>query len=267
MKFQLDHDFHIHTQLSGCSNDPEQTPQRVLQYAKEYGLKTVVLTDHFWDELVPGNFGWPGYEHISKWLPLPQEEGISFYFGGECDMNMAATVGISRETAEKMDFIIIPTTHLHFPDRTIAAEEYDDADARARRYIERWEAVLNADLPFHKIGLAHMTCPLLSGGYDRIDFLIDILDSIPDDTFKSMFARTEKLGMGVEINVDTNPYTPDRLERILRVYRIAADCGCHFYCGTDAHHPRDFEYGHQNCLRMIDALDLQEEQKFNPFNR
>ena len=39
MKFQIDHDLHIHTFLSNCSSDPEQTPLRILDYAEEYHLK------------------------------------------------------------------------------------------------------------------------------------------------------------------------------------------------------------------------------------
>ena len=38
MKFQIDHDYHIHSKLSSCSRDPEQTNERILQYAKENGL-------------------------------------------------------------------------------------------------------------------------------------------------------------------------------------------------------------------------------------
>ena len=34
----LDHDLHIHSQLSLCSSDPAQTPARILQYAKENRL-------------------------------------------------------------------------------------------------------------------------------------------------------------------------------------------------------------------------------------
>ncbi len=46
MRFRYDHDFHIHSQLSLCSNDPEQSPERILACAKENGLTDIVLTDH-----------------------------------------------------------------------------------------------------------------------------------------------------------------------------------------------------------------------------
>lgn len=97
MRFQFDHDLHIHTELSSCSRDAEQTPARILQYAKEHGLKTVCVTDHYWDSTVPGASKWyqpQNYEHITAALPLPTAEGVSMLFGCETDMDRHFTVGI-----------------------------------------------------------------------------------------------------------------------------------------------------------------------------
>ena len=41
MKFAFDHDYHIHSQISLCSSDPAQTPERILSYARENGLHTI----------------------------------------------------------------------------------------------------------------------------------------------------------------------------------------------------------------------------------
>ena len=49
MRYTVDHDLHIHSQISSCSRDPEQTNERILQYAEKNGLNTLCLTDHFWD--------------------------------------------------------------------------------------------------------------------------------------------------------------------------------------------------------------------------
>ena len=58
MKYVFDHDFHIHSQISSCSRDPGQTNERILQYAEEEGLHTIVLADHFWAESIPGASKW-----------------------------------------------------------------------------------------------------------------------------------------------------------------------------------------------------------------
>jgi histidinol phosphatase-like PHP family hydrolase len=116
MSFIIDHDLHIHTQLSSCSNHPEQTPAAILNYAVENHLRHICLADHFWDETVPGASGWyepQNYGHVTKALPLPAADGIRFDFGCETDMNRFGTLGISRETLDRFDFVIVPTNHLH----------------------------------------------------------------------------------------------------------------------------------------------------------
>ena len=37
MRYAFDHDYHIHSYLSSCSKDPEQTAERILAYAEENG--------------------------------------------------------------------------------------------------------------------------------------------------------------------------------------------------------------------------------------
>ena len=44
MRFQFDHDYHIHSYISPCSSDPQQTPENILKYAQANGLKEIVLT-------------------------------------------------------------------------------------------------------------------------------------------------------------------------------------------------------------------------------
>ena len=90
MRYVYDHDFHIHSKLSSCSNDAGQTNERILQYAKQNNLKTVCLTDHFWDDAVEGASSWykkQNWDHITQAKPLPQAEGIEFIFGCETEMD------------------------------------------------------------------------------------------------------------------------------------------------------------------------------------
>ena len=66
MKYKIDHDLHIHSKLSVCSQDELQTKENILKYAIQNNLKQICLTDHFWDENVPGASGWykpQYYEH------------------------------------------------------------------------------------------------------------------------------------------------------------------------------------------------------------
>ena len=101
-KFLIDHDLHIHSQLSLCSHDPLQTPERILRYAQENGLKNICLTDHFWDEKVPGASSFDFYArqdfaHVTQALPLPQSDSVRFHFGCETDIDKFLHLGLSRE--------------------------------------------------------------------------------------------------------------------------------------------------------------------------
>ena len=132
MKYKIDHDLHIHSHISSCSNDPEQTNERILRYAEENGLTTVCLTDHFWDERVDGASGWyakQNFEHISKAKPLPQTDSVRFLFGCETELNSRLTVGVSKDRYDAFDFVIIPTTHFHMKGYTLTGARMKEIQA------------------------------------------------------------------------------------------------------------------------------------------
>lgn len=271
MRYQIDHDFHIHSYLSECSSDPAESPAAILAYARENGMRHVVLTDHFWDESVPGASNWykpQNYPHIAQALPLPQAPGTTFHFGCETDMDRFCTVGLSRANMDRFDFIVIPTTHLHMRDLTIAVEDQGSHEARARVYVEHFDALLEKDYPFEKIGLAHITCPLIAGmAHEGVAWEehLEILDLVDDATYRRLFEKTARVGMGVELNIEIFRYDEKTLPRVLRPYFIARECGCRFYLGSDAHHPADLASAPACFARMVDLLDLHEEDKFKPF--
>lgn len=261
MRYIFDNDLHIHSGISLCSGDPEQTPERILKYAKENGLKTVCLTDHFWDERVEGASDWykaQNFEHISKAKPLPEAEGIRFLFGCETEMDKDMTLGISKERFEEFDFVVVPTTHFHMKGFTIY-EEDDTPKKKAELWVKKFEALLDMDLPFHKIGIAHLTCGLM--GNTREDFL-ETVRCIDGEEMKRVFEKAAAKGVGIELNSDDMSFRDEEADVVLRPYRVAKAAGCKFYCGSDAHHPDTFETVKEIYERAIDLLELKEDNKF-----
>ena len=261
MKFAIDHDLHIHSQLSLCSGHKEQTADNILKYAKENGLKHVCITDHFWDELVPGASNWyskQGYSNISKILPLPKDSEVRMDFGCETDMNKDMTLGIARETVDKLDFIIVPTNHLHMTDVTIPKEMVSVSE-RAKFFMARNHALLDMDLPFEKMGIAHFTCNLLT--YYGEGTSDELLDYITDSEYVDLFDRIARCGMGIELNTSIEE---SGSESALRPYRIARERGCKFYLGSDAHTPNELARAMPRFKAIVDALDLTEDDK-HPF--
>ncbi len=264
MKYVIDHDYHIHSMQSLCSGHPEQTPENILAYAQKNGLKRLVLTDHFWDETVPGASNWykaQDYAHIARWLPLPQAEGVKFCFGCETDMNKQFTVGVSPEMMEKLDFVIIPTTHLHMMGFTL--DEADGStEGRAALWVKRFRKLLEYDLPKRKTGLAHMTDGLI---YPREwEDHIRVLDLIPDTELRELFSGAAEKEIGIELNMHPDKYSPDQLERVMRYYFIAKECGCRFYLGSDSHNPGGFAHATDRFRKVTEYLGLEEEDKFRP---
>ena len=264
MKFKIDHDYHIHSQLSSCSRDPEQTPDRILQYAKENGLSRICLTDHYWDSAVYGASQWyrpQDFDHIAKAMPLPQDEEVEFLFGCETDMNKLMTVGIPAARFDEFDFIIIPTTHLHMTGFTISNEDAESNERRAQLWVERLDALLHKSLPFGKIGLAHLVCGLIKSE-SREEYL-NVLSLIPDAEMERLFTMAAELGCGIELNQSDMSFGDDEADVVLRPFRIAKSCGCKFYLGSDAHHPTQFKKSKEVFERAVTLLDLKESDKFH----
>ena len=265
MRYVFDNDMHIHTFLSSCSRVPEENPAAILAYPQKYGLKTVCATDHFWDSAVEGASGWykpQDYAHISQSLPLPQAEGIRFLFGCETDMDKNCRIGLAPQNYDKFDFIIVPTTHLHMSGFTCRGDE--DAAERAELWVKRFDALLDSDLPFRKVGVAHLTCPLIMRDKpdDPHDYCADVLSRIPDREMERLFARSAACGLGIELNFSVSRITADNADIYLRPYRSARKHGCRFYCGSDAHKPSTLEAEKANAEAIIDLLGLEESDKF-----
>lgn len=264
MKYVFDHDYHIHSQLSSCSRDPEQTPERILQYAKDNGLTSLVLTDHYWDSEVPGASAWyqkQPYDHIVQALPLPTSDGIDYMFGCESDIDKYMTLGIPASRFDDFGFMVIPTTHLHMTGFTISEEDARSKERRAELWVSRLDGFLDMDLPFGKMGLAHLACPLINRA-SREEYLAT-LDLIPTQEMERLFAKAAKVGVGIELNYADMRFSDAETDRVLRMFRVAKNQGCKFYCGSDAHHPKELMGAPDIFKRAIDLLDLQESDKFH----
>lgn len=261
MRYIVDHDYHIHSRLSTCSRDQGQTVQRILRYAQENNLRKIVLTDHFWDENIPCASKWyapQNYQWISQSLPLPQGKGIEFLFGAEAELNSQMVLGVSDERWDMFDFVNIPTTHMHF---SFVIDKYADAKTRADAWIRRLDCLLSKDLPFHKIGIAHLACSLIAP--DR-QMYYAVLSALPEKKLEALFSACAKVGVGIEINKgDMRLENTAEKELVLKPFRIAKQMGCKFYLGSDVHQQHAFAGTKEIFEDAITWLDLKEADKFH----
>lgn len=266
MKFQFDHDYHLHSRLSLCSTDPNQSPEQILRYAENNHLRHICLTDHFWDSPdIPGANRWylqQDFAHISQSMPLPQSPDVRFYFGCETEMSKDCQLAITRRRMEQVDFIIVPTTHMH-----IKFIVDVDATVEERRaiYLHRIRTLLDMDdLPFRKMGWAHPTTGLIApnGAWQ------EVIDGISDAQYLSVLSLLHKRGMGFELNVgdfDFDRLTAGQVESQLRVFRLAKEAGCKFYLASDAHIAEELSAAPARFQRLLGLFELDQEDQFHPF--
>jgi histidinol phosphatase-like PHP family hydrolase len=226
-------DFHIHTRLSSCSSDPQQTPANILKRAEELGLDQICLTDHFWDGSMPGASDWyktQNLDHIRTSLvgfDLNKERRTKVFFGCETEYTGGSGIGTSHQTALEMDFVLIPISHFHMkgyvrPDHVTSAADVADL------WVLRYEELLQLDLPWTRVGLAHvMDCCI---GNLQEEFLRQILKK----PVRDLFARTADKGIAVEINA-ASLFQGAAAQMNLEAYGLMKESGCKFTAGSDAH--------------------------------
>ncbi len=259
MRYIVDHDFHIHSTVSLCCHDNNQTPETILGYAEENGYRKICLTNHFWDEKVKSEAEWcdeHNFEAVSSVLPLPVSENVEFLFGCETDMDFNNVLGISEERLDIFDFIIVATTHLHLSGNTVK-NQISTPEEAAFHWLDKFENLLSKDLPFNKIGIAHLTTGHILKG--RTD---EVLSLLSDSSLYSVFRECSRKGAGVELNVKTINMTDRQKDIFLRPYYIAKECGCKFYLGSDSHKTKALACAKENFEDVIAQLNLEETDKF-----
>lgn len=259
MRFKVDHDFHIHSTVSPCCHDEAQTPEAILEYAVKNGYKQICLTNHLWDENVKSEAIWhekQRFECLKSVLPLPQAEGVKFLFGAEADMDYNYILGVSEEALKTLDFIAIPTTHMHLAGNTVR-KKIETPDEAADIWLRRLKTLLEKDLPWHKIGIAHLTC-----GHIFKARTPEVIKLLPDEELYNIFSKCSDTGVGIELNMKTLFMNDEEKNILLRPYCIAKDCGCKFYLGSDAHKREAMDNAKENFENIITLLNLTEKDKF-----
>jgi histidinol phosphatase-like PHP family hydrolase len=78
-----------------------------------------------------------------------------------------------------------------------------------------------------------------------------------------LFKEAAKVGIGIELNAHVFNFSAEDKNVALLPYQIAKEYGCKFYCGSDAHHPQDFDIAKPMLEKAIDLLELTEDDKFH----
>lgn len=240
---KINHDVHMHTYLSRCSNDPDFLPQAIIEKSKANGIKILGFTDHMWDKTIPGGdnnvYRYQDFEHVKKIHDMMPDivDGIKVLFGCETEYYGKGRVGISKEVANQFDVVLVPTNHTL---TTYAKEENLQKPSEiAIELVKRFKEVLSFDVA---TGICHPMLPL--GFFDIGD---EIFKSISNEEFNECFSMAREKNVSLEMNSCTFPGVYDRGTKgftddtYLRFFTLAKEAGCKFHFGSDAHSLDDID--------------------------
>lgn len=238
----ITHDYHFHSTLSACCSDTHMLPSAALDNAVRCGYDSLCLTDHLWDSDVAGASEWyapQNLEHVRSVLPLPRHENVRFYHGCETEYCGNAKLGLAREHFDVFDFVVIPTTHMHMTG-FVRPEHVVSESQMAELYVERLEQLLRLDVPWEKIGIAHLTTTR----------------QLDEKRMMRVFDTIARRGTGIELNASSLKKWADHPEAWLRVFHMAKKAGCLFYSASDAHTVDNLHLVQDVLPGVTDALGL-----------
>lgn len=260
MEFLLN-DLHCHSTLSSCCSDPAMTPQAILEYAERNNYSALCLTDHLWDPAVSGASKWyapQDIEHVRSVLPLPQGKRLRFRFGCETELPFNGIPALAREHYDLFDFVVIPVNHMHM--KGLVRPVGVDTPAKMADFVEdRLERLLELDLPFSKIGIAHLTGRLMYAEGS----VADVVACMHEARLLRIFEGYAQAGAGIELNASCFGDWGDRQEEMLLMYRIAKEAGCVFYGCSDAHAVPELECVVQQLPNVIQMLGLTSNDQYH----
>jgi len=233
----INHDVHIHTNLSSCSHDPAMDAAAVIERARRLGLTTVGFANHMWDSAVPGASDWYAPQDVDHVLSIREQVpadagGVRILIGCETEYCGGGKFGISPAAAERLDYVLIPHSHFHMKGFTVPEDLRDPADVAAE-LVRRFHEVVDSGLA---TGVAH---PFLTLGFE--EGLDGILARIPDEQFLDCFARAAEAEVSIELHAGMFPGRDGDEKRgftdetFLRIMSLAKRAGCSFHFTSDAH--------------------------------
>ena len=256
--FSIHHDLHLHSTLSSCCHDPAMTPEAIADWAAHQGYDAICLTNHLWDRSVPGASAWyapQDIRHSEKALPLPQREGLHFYFGCEAEYCGGKKLSLQPLHFGRFDFVAIATNHMHMKGLT-RPEGVDTALQMAELFTSRLEQLLELELPWRKVGIAHLNIHHLF----REGSAADVLRLLDGKRWQAIFHSIAAKGAGVELNAAAFASAGADMDVHIDFFRLAREAGCRFYCASDAHKLEALDIS--SLQSVVDALGLTAEDRY-----
>lgn len=235
--------------------------QHILEYAEKKEYRAICLANHLWDSRVAGASDWyrgQDIPHLLQALPLPQSNKVRFLFGCEIEYLGQGRISLKAEHFSLFDFIIISVNHMHM-EGLIRPPETQAASEVAALFTQRLEELVSInDLPWEKIGIAHINAKHLY----RPGCAADVLSLCDRKRLSSVFRKVSTLGGGIELNASAFLDAKESLNVHLELFNLAREAGCRFYCASDAHTTESLDLSPLH--NIITQLGLTKKNQFIP---
>ena len=275
------HDVHIHNYLSSCSSDNGATPESFMKICKDNGLKLMGFANHTWDESIPlpAPSGFYTRQSMAFQMQIksqvPKEyEGMKVLVGVETEYcGMYDVLGMGKEAAEQLDFVLIPHTHVHM--RNFVMPATDDVK-NARNAVAELFAAIEGITPERAAAIAkslpepELEPFMVEKKVDYVKFVSDFMvqsfrSLMNNETLKtysdivpvSVAHPFQPVGswplraamvalisdqtfgdlfeMAAKRGIGLEINTSAKTPETQRICTIAKECGCKFTLGSDAH--------------------------------
>ena len=262
-KMIVDFDMHTHTNLSLCAWK-EATLDLYTEKAKEFGIKKMAITNHLWDSAVEGACEWyvlQNFEHIAPLKKEIEEKNksgeVKFFFGAEGEYSYKyRRPAITPSVAEQLEILLVPNSHTHM---VMPKEFIGQKRKHAEFMLDAFTDIVKSDVAKYITAIPHPFSAV------NCDYSEELFDFITDDEYKRCFDIAAEKGIGIEINpnfIKGKTLPESYALPMMRMYRIAKECGCKFTIGTDSHKAADFD-AYPLLYIFCSVLDLRE----NDFHR
>lgn len=260
-------DFHIHTSISACAR-PTATVQGYIDVSAEEGLTSIGFSDHLWDtDISPSKIYQKNtFEDLQKIFPLIPEDtkGVNVFVGCETDINVYGQIGITKEHASLLDYVLIPISHYHNPENRFLGIDVNDKKFMRKFAIDRFIKACDADLPV-PTGICH---PFVPYGTLLRD---ELLQEITDNDFLMCFKYAAEKNVFIELHWTTDHQRWTNVEdgfsvEYMRMATLAKEAGCKFSLGSDAHEHGSFASGvHSRELSFAKRCGITEDLIISEF--
>ncbi|MEG2003980.1 MAG: PHP domain-containing protein [Clostridia bacterium] len=191
------YDLHVHTKLSNCA-DRNAEASEYITLASEYEFAALGFTDHAWDSpRISGATDWykrQPYERILECNYARDGKELPIFRGAEGEY-ASYLLGVTEETIKKLDYIIIPHSHIHMKNFVISST-FDTPDKKAQFLLNSFVSLCKTSEARYIFGIAH---PFFPCGVSR-DELDEIMSHLKVSDMLAAFEIARKNEIFIEFN-------------------------------------------------------------------